>query len=225
MLRRVADVEGVHIEFCRQMLNGRSEGWSNGLTVEEHSAVGRTLAALPRVSVTDRNVDCLSALEMKRQYALVLAHATEVVTRAPETALQGPLLRIHQVRMPGVVVADVLVHKPWYSIWRAQLEALRRCGVARLVVDAADDGGQFARLPASMVLVREAGELGITMVLRGMGRDRLTRACALRMARAACIELEGDACDFELALAERDADLDIARLGSPILVAAWASER
>jgi hypothetical protein len=162
---------------------------------------------------------------MRRQYTFATANATEVGTsleRDHDVAL-APSVRLRQVRVSSLDVADVLSNTWWYARWRVLLEALLRRGVKRLVVDAT----QFARLPTSLVLAREACELGITVILCGVGCDRLTRACALRMLRQrpVAVELEEDCSDAELALARRDADVDMARLGPPALVAAWAAHR
>jgi hypothetical protein len=226
-LQRVADVGGARIVFS-------GNDWETDTTADVHvDASCRVIAALPCVAVsmdvTTQNPNGFP--EKWRHYKLVATHATEIQVSMKYYTMEFDNYmalhmesRVRQVVVAHLVVTDILSQHILYNRWHRLLQALRLHNVYRIVLDMSKDYGSFVRLPESLVLVDEAYKAGITIVLRKTVHDRLTRACALRMSRAPGIEIEDEAMAFDsdIQIANRDADLDMARLGTPGMLAAWA---
>jgi hypothetical protein len=181
------------------------------------------------------SVSCDTLGELRSQYDVSITYATEIeigiqswgFTIPPELSSAK---RLRQVLITNFYVSDTLAYESRYNNWRGLLDTMLQHGISRIVIDQKFKGRMFAclhvcmlaRLPTSVILAKEAHEAGITFVLRGIIGNRLTRACAMRLARSPGIEIEDDIHNDDHSIAKRDADLDMARLGTPGLNAAWA---
>jgi hypothetical protein len=225
-IRHVCDVKGVHITFRRIYPHRMIGTPDEGPNPKSLSDFGNVLAAMRYVSVSDETREEIG--DMRNQYDIAISHATEVRIDFQYWGIMNPAVFPSTKRLQQVVVTMFYVHRvltfsSWYNHWRKLLDVMRQHGLLRIVVNLQDDDGIFAKIPTSQVLAKEAHDVGITFVLRGIIRNPLTRACAMRLACSVGVEIEDDIQNDDHNIAKRDVDLDMARLGTPGLNAMWAN--